>query len=351
MAEREVSEAPARASAISRVEWAMDAGELAGASSRARHTLLVLARYAKTDYGPAWPSVGLLSLKTGYHKRSVYRALMELLELGLIERKKRRQKASSIYILSGWRTGWKAAASDTVVTSESDRIYPESDRISTSESGRIDTFWSDSGVNSESDRISTQNQGGVEEPSKEKPSNDERSREQKREGEFSLASMKQKEFIGSLLREKGKSWSELLNAWQGIAGVQGEAPSSFDTLLAQDVQHVVRWLKAGAVETQKPQAPPAEYVTGEQDEAAAQLWREALELVKGQVSRLAFATWLEGTQGWTRDDSSLVVVLENQSTAQYITNRLYQMLQDALIRAAYGEALELQLRVKGGEHE
>ena len=55
-----VKDEAAKASAISRVDWAMDAAEAAGASQAAAHVLLVLTRFASTDYGATF--VGVLKI-------------------------------------------------------------------------------------------------------------------------------------------------------------------------------------------------------------------------------------------------------------------------------------------------
>ena len=199
MVESEVSEVPARASAISRIEWARDVGKVVKPSMKARAVLVIMATYANTKTGVAWPSLERVADDTGWSQSSVKRAVVELMTLGLIVDRKRRKDSSSMYLLAGVKTGWK---------------MPES-AVGT---GQCDL----------NEQAPVTYEPCISEPCIEplsSPYTDDK--EQREPGKEKPASLSQIQLVGSILREKGKTWEDVRSAWRGIVGVQQGPPVSF----------------------------------------------------------------------------------------------------------------------------
>ena len=365
MPSSEVSEAPARASAISRIEWAMDAAEAAGASQTAAHVLLVLARYANTDYGATFVGVlkiaskaRLLALEpvneTPEHrkrrgasgKRRAFRALKELNELGLVEEVQQREDETSIRVLAGAKSAWKLAVStDTHVTTG---VTPVS-------------VGDDSPVIPVVTPVSPRTI--LEEPTNE-PVSSPSAQKLERENPLSLATTKQVGLVGKLLKEKGITFQELQSAWGRIPGLSSETPpTSFDSFNADDVSVVFDWLKGKGKQQEQQvhqghpvsrviQEPPGE-PAGEafewvaQDALCAETWTETLALLKGKVTGPIFKSQLEDTQGWAREGDDFIVVCRNDYSIRRLRGDMETMMRDALLRASGGEVLTLKLVAKG----
>ena len=327
--------------------------------------MVVLAKYAKTDYGPAWPSITTLCSKTGYKKRNVQAALEELTDRGVIEGLKKRKDTSSIRILSGWRTNWRASVGALQDTSEDAPYESVSAQQRTYEDAPQRTYEDAPQRTYEDAPQRTQNQGegrGLPSPALNEPILSPPAQELAREKPLFLATPKQVQLVGKVLKEKGVTFQDLRSAWGRIPGLCSETPpNSFDSFNADDVSVVIEWLKGKGKLQEQPVSrvvnePPGE-PAGEafewvaQDVGCAETWAEALTILKGKVTGPIFRSQLEDTQGWARQGDDFVVVCRNEYSIRRLRGDMETMMRDALLRASGGELLTLKLVAKGDESD
>ncbi len=88
----------------------------------------------------------------------------------------------------------------------------------------------------------------------------------------------------------------------------------------------------------------------EQVSPAGELWDSVLEVLRSQVPRPAFETWLSETRGWAHADGKFVVGTPNSFVVEMLWNRMHSLVQRAL-RDVIGAELSIGYAVAPGETE
>ena len=79
----------------------------------------------------------------------------------------------------------------------------------------------------------------------------------------------------------------------------------------------------------------------EQDSPAQEVWNSVLDMLRGQVSRTAFETWLSASSGAAYADGQFVVGTANSFTSEMLRNRMHPLIEKA-VRDVVGVDLGIQ---------
>jgi hypothetical protein len=77
-------------------------------------------------------------------------------------------------------------------------------------------------------------------------------------------------------------------------------------------------------------------------------WAQVLEILKGQITRPSFETWMKGTRLIRVEEEIAVVEAPNAFVAEMLERRMYSLLVSALREAMNNEALEVEMVVREG---
>ena len=95
--------------------------------------------------------------------------------------------------------------------------------------------------------------------------------------------------------------------------------------------------------------PPPDWVVlhlshVEQDSPAQEVWDSVLDMLRGQVSRPAFETWLSASSGAAYADGQFVVGTANSFTSEMLRNRMDSLIESA-VKGVTGVKLKIQYAV------
>ena len=82
----------------------------------------------------------------------------------------------------------------------------------------------------------------------------------------------------------------------------------------------------------------------EQDSPAQKVWDSVLDMLRGQVSRPAFETWLSASSGAAYADGQFVVGTANSFTSEMLRNRMHPLIESA-VSGVTGVKLKIQYAV------
>jgi hypothetical protein len=84
-----------------------------------------------------------------------------------------------------------------------------------------------------------------------------------------------------------------------------------------------------------------------QKQNAAEVWQQALEQLKGQVTSLNFSTWLEGSEGLSLDNNLVVVSVKSAQAAAFLNNN-QRSLAANVVSHICGQSSQVQFCAQGG---
>ena len=82
----------------------------------------------------------------------------------------------------------------------------------------------------------------------------------------------------------------------------------------------------------------------EQDSPAQEVWDSVLDMLRGQVSRPAFETWLSASSGAAYADGQFVVGTANSFTSEMLRNRMHPLIERA-VKGVTGVKLKIEYAV------
>ena len=144
------------------------------------------------------------------------------------------------------------------------------------------------------------------------------------------------------------TWEAAREAWRGIPGITSEsAPTSFDSLRADDVSPLVDWLDGAADSpSTAPAGEPETLESGARDPEDVQLWADVLREVEKRLPAPTFKSKLVDTEVWGRAGDLFVVLAETTAQATWIDKNAAGLIQTTLLDVSGGEKLDFQIRVK-----
>ena len=97
-------------------------------------------------------------------------------------------------------------------------------------------------------------------------------------------------------------------------------------------------------------AQPRSEVTGQADPAAQAVMVGVLEIMKAQIPKPSYETWLVECSGYSLSETEFVIVAKSATGAEWLERRMYQSLHQA-VKTVLGREVEVVIAIRAQSDE